>query len=123
MFIFNGAILTPQAQILIVNPQMSINVLQAYYEMPSDKNKDMPRSPRKATDSFVCLHLFWFVFVFAISVILYEIEHSVSATGDVKNKYKVVRNYVGLSCTIHFQLSSEKSDTHLRFWLKPEALY
>lgn len=100
--------MTPQAQILIVSPQMSINVLQAYYETPSDKNKNMPRSPRKATDSFVCLHLFWFVFVFAISVILYEIEHSVSATGDVKNRYKVVRNYVGPSCTISAFLWKER---------------
>lgn len=100
--------MTPQAQILTVSPQMSINVLQAYYETPSDKNKNMPRSPRKATDSFVCLHLFWFVFVFAISVILYEIEHSVSATGDVKNRYKVVRNYVGPSCTISAFLWKER---------------
>lgn len=58
MFIFNGAILTPKAQILIVSSQMSINVLQAFYETPSDKNKNMPRSPLKATVGFVCLYLF-----------------------------------------------------------------
>lgn len=112
--------MTPQAQILIVSPQMSINVLQAYYETPSDKNKNMPRSPRKATDSFVCICFDLFL---SLQFLWFCMKLNIVFRPPGMSRTDIKLLEIMLVPLAPFQLSSEKSDTHLRFWLKPEALY